>query len=226
MSPSEIRGFRGATRFLSNFYPAPAELDGVLYPSVEHAFQAAKTFDPDDRARIAAAPTPGEAKSLGRRVRLRADWEDVCRAVMHEVVLSKFTLNPDLGQRLIDTGGTRLVEDNVWHDQRWGNCTCGRPACEAPGKNWLGGALMSVRQQLWSRAEVLRVAGPDPDVVVQGLADALAPFFERGNDVGTWPADEAAAYRELLFAEGHAAARRIVLQKAARAAIAYLQGGA
>lgn len=31
-----------------NFYPAPVEWDGEMYPTVEHASQAAKTLDADE----------------------------------------------------------------------------------------------------------------------------------------------------------------------------------
>ena len=37
-----INSFSGAYAFLSNFEPAPIYYDGLSYPTVEHAFQAAK----------------------------------------------------------------------------------------------------------------------------------------------------------------------------------------
>lgn len=40
-----VNRFAGIYEFLSNFYPAPVTLDGVVYPTVENAFQAAKTGD-------------------------------------------------------------------------------------------------------------------------------------------------------------------------------------
>lgn len=63
-----ITRFRDEYDFLSNFYPAPVSLDGVDYPTVEHAFQAAKTFDPKQRAPIRNARTPSSAKSMARRI--------------------------------------------------------------------------------------------------------------------------------------------------------------
>lgn len=38
-----IDSFHGEYAFLSNYYDSPIFYDGILYPSVEHAFQAAKT---------------------------------------------------------------------------------------------------------------------------------------------------------------------------------------
>ncbi|GAH15684.1 unnamed protein product, partial [marine sediment metagenome] len=54
-----IQEFQGEYRFLSSFYPAEVELDGVTYPTVEHAFQAAKTLDSAQREFIRSAPRPG-----------------------------------------------------------------------------------------------------------------------------------------------------------------------
>ena len=44
-----INEFQGDYRFLSNFHPAEVEMDGIKYPSVEHAYQAAKSLDKDER---------------------------------------------------------------------------------------------------------------------------------------------------------------------------------
>ena len=47
-----ITSFAGEYSFLSNFYPCAITLDGDDYPTVEHAFQAAKTDDPAQRRSI------------------------------------------------------------------------------------------------------------------------------------------------------------------------------
>ena len=57
---------------------------------MEHAFQAAKTDYAAGRARIRDAATPGKAKSLGRRVKLRPDWEKVKVGIMHKILRKKF----------------------------------------------------------------------------------------------------------------------------------------
>lgn len=54
-----IDKFDNEFAFLSNFYSSPIVYEGIEYPTVEHAFQAAKTFDFDQRKMIAAAATPG-----------------------------------------------------------------------------------------------------------------------------------------------------------------------
>jgi predicted NAD-dependent protein-ADP-ribosyltransferase YbiA (DUF1768 family) len=49
---------------------------------------------------------------------------------------------------LAGTLGQELVERNHWHDNFWGDCTCGAPACTATGRNALGRALMRVRAEV------------------------------------------------------------------------------
>ena len=50
-----ISAFAGRYRFLSNFIGVGVTLDGLKYPSVEAAFQAAKTLDPQRRTPFRSA---------------------------------------------------------------------------------------------------------------------------------------------------------------------------
>lgn len=162
-----IGHFRGAHEFLSNFYRAALRLDGVVYPSAEHAFNALKTADPDARERVRSAPTPSKAKAAGRRVKLRApkaEWDSTLRyQVMREVIAAKFA-DPSLRIDLIRTGDALLIEgtgtpDRAWHDQTWGQCHCDKHRAFA-GQNALGKALMDHRAYLrgehrrWTRVAV------------------------------------------------------------------------
>lgn len=136
-----IDEFSGPYRYLSNFYPSLVVLDGVEYPTVEHAYQAAKTLDPNERRHILTAATPGRAKRLGRRVHLRPDWEEVKVQVMAKLVWQKFSRHPELRRQLLATGGQRLAEGNSWGDVFWG-------VCGGRGQNYLGRILMRVRSKL------------------------------------------------------------------------------
>lgn len=150
-SPLIIGPFRDEYRFLSNFWPATTPYGGIEYPTAEHAYQAAKFKDADYRRQIANAATPGEAKVLGQTedYELQDGWFDGLDVMtMSEVVASKFFHNKDLGDQLLATWNAVLVEQNHWHDQRYGNCVCGRPECETPGRNQLGLILMTVRASL------------------------------------------------------------------------------
>jgi ribA/ribD-fused uncharacterized protein len=136
----EIKSFSGDYSFLSNFYVSPVTFEGETYPSVEHAFQAAKSLDPIIRERIRTATTPGIAKKLGRAIKhLRLDWEQVKLDVMLTLLRAKFQ-NVNLVRQLLATGGANLVEGNTWNDHFWG-------VCNGEGKNHLGRLLMQVRQE-------------------------------------------------------------------------------
>ena len=136
-----IGSFTGKYNYLSNFYPCEVELDGEIYQSTEHAFQAAKTDNPDSRKKIRDCGYAGQAKRLGRAVSCRSDWDDVRINIMTDLVRQKFTKHLDLQEKLLETGNRKLVEGN-WHgDTFWG--TCG-----GHGENYLGKILMEIREEL------------------------------------------------------------------------------
>lgn len=140
-----IGSFRGKYDFLSNFHAAPIEIRGVLWPTVEHAFQAAKSLKPEEHEYIRKLDMPSKAKKAGRKVTLRSDWEKVKLSVMRYLVFQKFAQNPALRNQLLATGERELVEGNTWHDQYWGSCICEK-CIHAPGQNQLGKILMEVRK--------------------------------------------------------------------------------
>lgn len=140
---NNIKGFFGADDygFLSNFFPAPTMLDGVIYPTSEHAYMAAKTENLEERKAILACKTAKEAKEAGKKVTLRPDWDHGLRDhYMLLVVFDKFWRNPQLRRRLKETGDRYLEETNHWNDLHFGvDYQTGQ------GENMLGKILMRVR---------------------------------------------------------------------------------
>ncbi len=137
-----ISEFIGQYRFLSNFYPAVVKYKSNDYPTVEHAFQAAKCVNDTDRQRICWAKSPGMAKRLGRRVNLRPEWESVKQDVMLSLLRQKFD-SGELKDKLLATYPAELIEGNSWNDTFWGvNEFTGK------GQNHLGKLLMRVRDEL------------------------------------------------------------------------------
>ena len=145
-----IEEFAGKNRFLSNFYKSPIEFEGDTYPTVEHAFQAAKTSIAEERATIRANANPVIAKRKGRRVTLREDWEAAKRDIMRELLRVKFA-DAALRELLLQTGDEELVEGNRWHDRYWGRCRCAK--CGGQGQNVLGELLMQVRKEIRQAAK-------------------------------------------------------------------------
>jgi ribA/ribD-fused uncharacterized protein len=135
-----ILGFRGPTKWLSNFWPADIKYEGLVYCTNENAFQANK-FPKADRIPFTMC-TPQEAKDMGQRPmsepRLK-DWMSGLREkVMLRINLEKYMAHGDLRNRLLATSNAYLEETNTWGDKYWGVC--------GTGENMLGRILMEIRQ--------------------------------------------------------------------------------
>ena len=87
---------------------------------------------------------PGPAKRLGRRVDLRADWEDVKDDLMRSILEAKLGV-PELRDALVATDDAELVEGNIWGDTYWG-------FCDGEGRNQLSLTLMRIRADIRRRA--------------------------------------------------------------------------
>lgn len=124
----------------SNFAAFPIKLDGLVWPTSEHYFQAQKFDDTAYCEKIRKAKTPMIAAQLGRdrKMKLRRDWESVKVDVMFKAVTAKFSQYEELKNMLLETGDARLVE-HTENDSYWGDGGNGR------GRNMLGQLLMRVR---------------------------------------------------------------------------------
>lgn len=156
---SPITSFRGPHFFLSNFAPARVTVDGIVYATVEHAFQASKTHINTERAPIWRARTPDEAKRLGRAVSLRHDWESIKVYILAELLEQKFN-NPVLANRLMMTFPRDLIEVNDWGDTYWG--VSRTEGARLMGQNMLGQLLMARREKLANAGHVPPAHTTDP----------------------------------------------------------------
>jgi ribA/ribD-fused uncharacterized protein len=136
---NEIKGFQGEHRFLSNFYPCIVAFDGLVYQSSEAAYQAQKAVDEEVRGRFTTI-NAREARTLGRHIILRTDWEMEKLNVMYRILREKFSKEPLQGM-LLSTKDAYLEETNYWHDTFWG-------VYNGKGENHLGRLLMLVRDEL------------------------------------------------------------------------------
>jgi hypothetical protein len=145
---------------LSQWFPSPFELDGVRYPTAEHAMMAAKARlfrDHAALARIVEAPGPAEAKRIGREVRGYDDarWSAARFDAVVEANVAKFSQAAPLGDFLLGTGERILVEASP-RDAIWG-IGIGASHADASdprrwrGQNLLGFALVEVRERLRAR---------------------------------------------------------------------------
>lgn len=134
-----INSFSGKYAFLSNFYPSSIPYENLEYPTVEHAYQAAKSLTPKVRELIRDQLTPGKAKKLGQSIIIDPNWELHKVSTMAHLVEMKFAIHRDLRAKLIETGDAELVEGNTWGDKFWG-------VCDGEGRNELGKILMKLRK--------------------------------------------------------------------------------
>lgn len=135
-----IHFFRGNYFFLSNMYKTPVTYNGLTYQSSEAAFQAQKTLDENIRKTFTTL-SGIESKELGRKILIREDWNKIKINIMREILYCKFTQNPTLKDKLIETEDLILIEGNTWNDTYWG-------VCNEEGENMLGRLLMELRSNL------------------------------------------------------------------------------
>lgn len=143
-----ITDFNGEFQWLSNFSPSIVFLDGFAYPTVEHAYQAAKSFDEDYRLRIRGVNYPGRAKKIGNSITIRNDWEIlvpgtvllVKQKVMKDLLIQKFDI-PEYKELLLATGDCMICEGNTWGDTYWG-------VYKGKGENNLGKLIMEIRERI------------------------------------------------------------------------------
>lgn len=140
--------FNGNESWLSNFHKSPIQLGAIEYPTVEHAFQAMKSEDINERRKIAKLDTPGQAKRAGQKVKLRENWEETKVMLMYMLTRKKYLENPKLEEKLIATGSMLIQEGNSWSDTYWGvDIKTGK------GINMLGNMIMIVREEAIDIAE-------------------------------------------------------------------------
>lgn len=128
--------------FLSNFHMASMVIDGKLWMSVEHYYQAQKFVAADAALAesIRTVPTPRLAKNMGsaaaNKGKLSKSWDKDRVDVMRRALAAKFRDNRKLRERLIATAPAVLHEDSPT-DAFWG----------VKGEDQLGKLLCELRDE-------------------------------------------------------------------------------
>lgn len=148
-------------RFLSHFYASPIDVDGELWMTVEHYYQAQKSYDDAYREAIRSAQSAEFAKQLAavpdapskiskrswfrqHECEPRQDWNDVKLDAMRRGDFAKFSQHKVLMKLLLATGDAELIEDSE-SEPFWG------VGLDGQGLNWAGRILMEVRAALASK---------------------------------------------------------------------------
>jgi N-glycosidase YbiA len=130
----------------SNFSPHSINLEGEIWPTSEHYYQAQKFIGTPYHhlcAQIHQASSPEIAAAIGRNPQhiVRSDWDSLKTKIMYRAVFTKFRRHLDLKALLLGTGEVLIVENSPT-DSYWG---CGS---DGLGQNQLGKILMQIRQEL------------------------------------------------------------------------------
>lgn len=131
----------------ANFSGHPIFLDGKIWKTVEHFYQAQKFHGTELEESIRLQKTPMEAKQKSHEFLQKhpvPNWNEQKELVMYRAIKAKFTQNPELENLLIETGNKNIVErtdsDSYWGDGKDGT-----------GKNRMGFLLMKLRTELRSK---------------------------------------------------------------------------
>jgi N-glycosidase YbiA len=159
----------------SNFALYPIWLDGRMWPTSEHYFQAQKFKLRERQEAIRLTNSPLEAARMGRdrSWTLRTDWDEVKDEVMREAVWAKFAQNSGPRELLLSTGRAKIVE-RTENDRYWGD------GGDGGGRNMLGLILMEVRDRIlkvdgftcteeWEEARGTGPAGPPAEYLSEWL---------------------------------------------------------
>lgn len=129
---------------LNNFSAHAVEFEGILYPTSEHAYQAAKCLDLQGKNEIRNAKSPLLAKQVSNgkfKHARRADWNEVKLDVMERILRAKLDQHEEVRGVLLKTGNDLIAEDSPV-DNFWG---IGK---NKDGENHLGKLWMKIRESM------------------------------------------------------------------------------
>jgi N-glycosidase YbiA len=127
----------------NNFSAHAIDFRGKLYPTAEHAYQAAKCTDPQGQEAIRRARSPLQAKSLANEIYGAAkdpDWACKKVAVVEEILRTKLAQHPEARDALRESGQEDIVEDSPT-DYFWGE------GADGSGQNMFGKLWMKIRDE-------------------------------------------------------------------------------
>lgn len=129
----------------SNFSSFQVQWRGHLWPTSEHAYQAAHFFEtaPDLVEQIFASRSAHEAYVLAKSnaPKVLKNWHDIKIEIMEDICRHKLQQHDYVRKQLLKTGDVLIVEDSPV-DSFWGW------GADRKGRNELGKVWMRLRQEL------------------------------------------------------------------------------
>lgn len=169
--------FSSEDSWLSNFFPCVIDINGIKFSSAEQTYQYARAMrlgDPQMANMILWAKNAKEAKKLSYNVKSNNAWDNDKIDVMRKINAEKFMQNPQLCEKLVQTGQSTLIEATV--DGFWGAKAVINSAAIRNG-TWMGANFMG-KILMETRTDMRRELGiPEP------IADNTnAPGMSSGPD--------------------------------------------
>jgi N-glycosidase YbiA len=125
----------------SNFADFPIMIEGKMWPTSEHYYQAKKFLDSKIIEKIRLTIPPEDAAHLGRTLDSRKDWHQVKVPFMWTALKAKYTQHDRLKKLLLSTNN-QAIHEHTENDFFWGD------GGDDTGKNVLGLMLMSIREYI------------------------------------------------------------------------------
>ena len=146
---NEFIGFYPREFFVfDNFSSFGVLVDGVLYSTVEHAYQSAKFLPtaPGIAKEIENCYSAHDAQKIAyaNKDKQRKDWDEVKLSVMEKLIRLKLEQNPYVKKKLLETGDLKICEDSP-KDSFWGI------GPNRDGRNELGKLWMKLRDEIKKR---------------------------------------------------------------------------
>jgi ribA/ribD-fused uncharacterized protein len=143
----KIDSFTGYFEFLSNNFYTPIYYEGILYPSVTHAFHASRSSDENTRKAILNAESLVAVSKIAKRIEDPADWPNRRVRIMEQLVRDKFRRSKELLEKLKATQNREIVM--TYDEETAGNIFWGVVKGKSEkGQNQLGRILMRIREDI------------------------------------------------------------------------------
>ncbi|MCS5708101.1 NADAR family protein [Candidatus Berkiella cookevillensis] len=176
----------------TNFTRTPITVDGLVYPTPEHYFQAQKFLNPTDQraafliAVKSAGDSPMDALTIARAWTRNwtskeiVAWDAKRENVMEVALRAKIQQYPHIVKELLSTENYCLVEDTGSRNEKnWGWGADGR------GANRLGILWMKLRNELWVKQNKKHLVVSPEQLYKQAQAERM-PLGVRNTIMQQW----------------------------------------
>ncbi|MDQ5953206.1 MAG: N-glycosidase YbiA, partial [Patescibacteria group bacterium] len=133
--------------YFSPYTSHAIKIDGVLYPTVEHAYQCLRYEDPNIIKEILSATSPMKAWEVSSKYKhlQKPDFKPHKREIMKKLMKAKADQHDEVKKALIDSGDIQIVKhittyppgDGYWDDGENGE-----------GLNEMGKIWMEIREEI------------------------------------------------------------------------------